>query len=220
MAVKSKVKNSWSKMNGEEMGDLMKAVGTALTGNLTFPTPPTSAANMTTAGNNLQTAYNNRKNGETGKTTYNNLLTASRQILVDEAKYVSDTANGDTNKIASSGFQYTKTTKVPAVIPGQASIKSVDSGGLKVHVVLNAVEAAENYIIVAAEGMDVSLPIFSDNQFKIAAMPQVLHIMPVATFSEEFTNLTKGVELFIRAYAHNSAGIGAASQPVSIIVQN
>ena len=84
-------------------------VETKMTGNLSFPTPDPTLAELKTGREALETAITEAAGGDHAKIFARNLSEAALDdLLVRMAMYVSNTSAGDELKILSSGFELRK----------------------------------------------------------------------------------------------------------------
>ncbi|MBI5217346.1 MAG: hypothetical protein HY958_00250 [Bacteroidia bacterium] len=92
-----------------EKVDFSKNTVTKMTGNSNFPTPDVPLAQITTAANNLETAYNAAQGGGTQLTA---AMHAAEKVLDDllrkQVLYVERIAFGNGNIILGSGFHISK----------------------------------------------------------------------------------------------------------------
>lgn len=108
---------------------LLRYVVSKMTGNPHFATPAVPLADMTTMGDNLETAINKAKHGGLDdRILRNNLVTATQNMLRKQADYVRLTAQGDEAILASSGFELAKTPQ-PVGLPGTPFIRFVRMTG-------------------------------------------------------------------------------------------
>ena len=126
MATYSVLRNYGRKADGD-LGDFGLHIGTKMTGNVNFTTPPFTIASLTTATNNFMASAAASLNGTPADTlNKKNLREALIGLLNQLATYVELVANNDPAKILSSGFSLASTSRTPAV-PGMTSILSVDN---------------------------------------------------------------------------------------------
>jgi hypothetical protein len=122
---KYSVLRNFGRLTEGSLGDFGLHIGTKMTGNTNFTTPPFPIPSLITATNNFNTSVAACVNG-TPLDTVNklNLATALLALLNQLATYVELTANNDPAKILSSGFSLASTSRTP-LAPGMTSISAV-----------------------------------------------------------------------------------------------
>ena len=162
MASYSVLRNYGRKSDGD-LGDFGLHIGTKMTGNANFPTPPFTMASLITATNNFMAGAAACVNGTPADTLNKNNLRAALIALLNQlATYVELTANNDAAKILSSGFSLASTSRTP-VAPGMTSISSVTnvaSGKLGL-----ALAVADNAWVYVVEYTDLTTNVVKTQQF-------------------------------------------------------
>lgn len=116
--MKANIKLSLSKLSAIYLLALLRNVVAKLTGNVSFPTPPVSLANMTTKGDELEAAIEEATEGSKASKEARNLLERDvRDMLYSTAMYVRSLANGDAALLATTGFELAKQPE-PIGVPG------------------------------------------------------------------------------------------------------
>jgi hypothetical protein len=123
--MKNHVLRDYSTKTDGQLGDFGLHIATTLTGNPNFLTPPAVLGSLQTMSNLFNTAVAACVNGTPSQTLAKNTQRTGLIGTLDQlATYVELTANGDPQKILSSGFNLANTSRTTAV-PGMTSILSV-----------------------------------------------------------------------------------------------
>jgi hypothetical protein len=174
---------------------------------LTFATPEVALTLISAAITRLQTAYNNRKNGESAKLEFDNACIALDLLLHQEALYVNGIAKGNDVTILLSGYLVTKngqTKKNKTDAPGAVGTKTPGGGVMKM--LLGKVTDASSYIYViflAAVGQII----VGTNTVRTTTDSI---IVTNGKLRETVTGLPIGVTVTICALTQNSGGISPA----------
>ncbi len=141
--MKNRVLRDYPGKTDGQLGDFGLHIGTSLTGNANFTTPPITPAALTTQSTAFNGSVANAVNGTPAQTLdKNNKRDALIATLDQLAAYVELTANNDAAKIMSSGFSLNNAQRTPAVpeMTSILSVRNVASGklGLDLAVAANA----------------------------------------------------------------------------------
>lgn len=162
MAIYSVLRNYGRKSDGD-LGDFGLHIGTEMTGNANFTTPPFTIASLTTATNKFIAAVAASLHGTPSDTlNKKNLREALIALLNQLATYVELTANNDPAIILSSGFSLASTSRTP-LAPGMTSILSVTnvaSGKLGLELAV-----ADNAWVYVVEYTDLTTNVVKTQQF-------------------------------------------------------
>lgn len=162
MAIYSVLRNYGRKSDGD-LGDFGLHIGTEMTGNANFTTPPFTIASLITATNNFIAAAAASLHGTPSDTLNKKNLREALLVLLNQlATYVELTANNDPAKILSSGFSLASTSRTPQV-PGMTSILSVTnvaSGKLGLEL-----QVADNAWVYVVEYTDLTANVVKTQQF-------------------------------------------------------
>ena len=162
MAIYSVLRNYGRKSDGD-LGDFGLHIGTEMTGNANFTTPPFTIASLTTATNKFIAAAAASLHGTPSDTlNKKNLREALIALLNQLATYVELIANNDPAQILSSGFSLASTSRT-ALVPGMTSILSVTnvaSGKLGLEL-----QVADNAWVYVVEYTDLTTNAVKTQQF-------------------------------------------------------
>ena len=209
---KSKVLHNWNGASPLVISSIMKDTVTGMTGNANFLTPAVLLPGMTTAANRIDTAYNNRENGDAGKVELVNAVNAGIGLLNTQADYVDSTVHGDRAKLVSSGFKATSDVKHPSVVPSQAAAATIKPETGKLKLSTDKVEGADKYHYVLFVGGPGTVNII-DGQMKVSNGPQTTDviIVPAGHLHEEVSGIDALQKVFVGVLAANAAGIAPMS---------
>jgi hypothetical protein len=141
------IKLSLSRLIPSMLLALLRYVVSKMTGNPHFVNPAVPLADMTTMGDNLETAIQKAKHGGLeDRLVRNKIINDSKDMLRKQADYVRLTAQGDPVILASSGFELAKTPE-PIGLPGTPFIRFVRMTGKQgeAEVVWTAQHGADAY---------------------------------------------------------------------------
>ena len=134
---KNKIIRSYHGLSDAQFGDFGLHIANALAGNATFPTPPTTAAALTTQTDAYITAVAACLHGTPSDTLAKNTQRTALITTLDTlATYVELTANNDPAKILSAGFSLQSPATHNPAVPEPSSILAVTneaSGKLRVN---------------------------------------------------------------------------------------
>ena len=192
---------------GLKDGDLVAKAGTVidqLTANVaTFPTPSPAVAVLTTAKDALVRAMGAAE--QRSRSAFNDLRIARKSmkdLIIQEATYVENVANGDEGKIIDGGFEVRK-RPVPSPIPGEPDRVTVAVGSYTGTVQLSyRSKDARSYLIFITE----TDPSLAAAQWTVAG----------STTQREFTveGLASGKAYWFKVSALGTAGESPACEPV------
>lgn len=207
---------SWAKMNGSNMAAFARKIVQKLTGNSKFSSPSVSLKAIGDAADRCESAHSNRKNGEEGKLENEAAIEALSAMLYATASYVNTVAKGDATIIASSGFDASSNTRVPAttpVAPAQVKVKPQVGGILNLSV--DKVAGADSYVYVLYTTENFVECRLIDNQIRVPQNEGEVIIITDGSTREDVRGLIPGTKVFVQALAQNAAG----KSPFSPIVR-
>ena len=140
---------------------LGRNVVTLMTGNTNFTTPNPPLADLTTATNELETAYNNSLDGSrTQKAIMREKEVSFDTVMTNLANYVENIAAGDEIILMSSGMPLRKQKETIGMLETPQDVKlSAGPGAGKLWLRFEKVKGASNYEIQTAyELPDLRLP--------------------------------------------------------------
>ena len=131
----AKVKLDLQNYSITELFEYARNIVTALTGNADFLTPDPALADVTTAADDLETAYNAsqvaRQDSQEKTTIMYDKKDALNKIITRVGLYVENTSDGDTAKIESAGMDVRATAgaSTPPDVPHALSATAGDMEG-------------------------------------------------------------------------------------------
>ncbi|OFY87134.1 MAG: hypothetical protein A3F72_16645 [Bacteroidetes bacterium RIFCSPLOWO2_12_FULL_35_15] len=206
--MKAKVSLKLSKLSGSEKIEKGRHMVTSMTGNSNFTTPFPTLANVTTAINAYETAYNAAQGGGTVLTAYMH----DKEVLLDNiltqlGHYVESSANGIESAILSAGMD----------IKGKGGNRSVGftaaPGKVSGDVILHAKAIGSRGAFIFEKTGDV----LADGTKAIDSSGwQEIGVSLKANFT--VSNLIVGLRYWFRYAAVTKDGQSSWSDPISIIV--
>jgi hypothetical protein len=190
-----------------------------MTGNAYFTTPDVPLANITTAADDLETAYNAAQGGGPAETAAQNAAEAVLDdLLRKEAAYVDRIADGDVVKITSAGFTPTETTLTPVTPPAKPENMKLKHGEQEgtIIVTCDKVENAKGFVTI----------ITPDQAATIAAVGEDVHVSNIPTGlivcvssgrKTTHGSLRSATRYYVRRYAFNAAGRSPDTDVISIV---
>ncbi len=143
----SNIKLSLSKLNPLAILALLRIVVIKMTGNAFFPDPAVALSEMTTAGDELETAISEAKyGGRESKIKRDGALEVVKELLRKQAAYVRSICFGDRAMLASSGYALVKDREPVEELDrpkGEVATGTKSSGEIEVRV--NRVHGAHFY---------------------------------------------------------------------------
>jgi hypothetical protein len=116
------------KTNPEDI-EFARSVVTAMTGNANFPTPLPHLLDVTTAANELETAYTEALGGDVNKKAIQLSKRKTLDALLTKlGAYVQDTSAGDELIIRSAGMEVQSRATPVGVLPAPENLKLTDGG--------------------------------------------------------------------------------------------
>ncbi|MBP7497931.1 MAG: hypothetical protein KA792_09740 [Bacteroidales bacterium] len=140
---------------------LGRNVVTSMTGNVNYTIPNPALADITTAINELETAYNNSLDGSrTSKAILREKVRNFDRVISNLANYVENIAGGDEVILMSSGMPLRKEKETIGMLEVPQDVKlSAGPGAGKLWLRFEKVKGASNYEIqIAYELPDLRLP--------------------------------------------------------------
>lgn len=140
---------------------LGRNVNTLMTGNINYATPNPPLADLVTATDELETAYNNSLDGSrTSKAILREKETIFDRVITNLANYVENAAAGDEIKLLSSGMPLRKDKETIGMLEAPQDVRlSAGPGAGKLWLRYEKVKGAGNYEIqIAYELPDLRLP--------------------------------------------------------------
>ena len=131
---------------------LGRNVNTLMTGNLNYATPNPPLADLVTATDELETAYNNSLDGSrTSKAILREKEAIFDRVITNLANYVENVAAGDEIKLLSSGMPLRKDKETIGMLEAPQDVKlSAGPGAGKLWLRYEKVKGASNYEIQIA----------------------------------------------------------------------
>lgn len=128
--MKINIKRSYKKQKDSVVGETALNVSNKMATNPSFPTPPTSAADLKTQAQLFIAAVGTSLHGTPQDTLHKNALKAALIATLDkQADYVESIANNNPEIIASSGFDLTNSNKTSPAPVGTVTIIGVNNSG-------------------------------------------------------------------------------------------
>ena len=183
---------------------------------LTFALPDVALSKITTATTRLQTAYNNRLNGDEAKIEYDKATDDLDLLLHNQALYVNGIAKGDSAIIAKAGYKFTSSDivkKTITVAPNAASLETNAGGGLKI--TLEKVLNATNYLFVVFLG-EVGTIVVGKNYVQPSLANAI--VIPAAKLVEKLVGIKAGTIVTVFSFTQNAAGISPSGPSASVMV--
>ena len=203
----AKVKLNLQKFSITELFEFARNIVTALTGNADFPTPDPPLADVSTAADNLETAYNNsqvaRQDSQEKTTLMYDLREAITKIVTRLGLYVENTSEGDVAKIQSAGMDV-RDEAGASVVPAVPEGLSATAGDMEGEIDLQwePVSNAKSYAIQQSPDP-----------------PGTWAQAAISTKSKHsITNLTSGDKYWFRVAAVGAGGQSGWSDPATRIV--
>jgi len=185
--------------------DYSKGITLALTGNLTFPTPPVTLADQGTANDSMQAAILAwGPAGNRGSRVQHVSLLDARKVVEENIRnlngYVNGIAAGDQGMIFSAGMVASEVRNPIGPLPAPQNLRSVPSKTLvsgQVQIAFDPVKGARAYVI-----------------FTAAVLTDPWLYLGVTTKASYLTTSTPGRLNYYMVKAVGSAGLGVASDPL------
>ena len=207
---------NWTLNSQLKMISLALNVVSFMTTNVsTFATPDVVLTVLKAAAVRLQTAYNNRLNGDEARIEYENAGIALDNLLHSQATYVNGIAKGSAAIIAQAGYKSSSSVQVRKTIPSApAAARLITNGGGGLKIMLTKVVQATSYIYVVFSGI-VGTVFVGKNYVKpsIAAI-----VITNGKLIEALDGITAGTDVTVIAFAQNTAGISPGGIPASVMV--
>lgn len=214
---KTRVKISWSKSTLLQQAGFARGTVSAMTSNVSFPTPAVTLTAMTAAAARLENAWANRNNGAVARDELENAATDLNDKLHTQAEYVDKIANGIDDIIHSAGFASTKPASdrlgrvaAPAA-PTAPVLNSVAGGSIKATVDAVAGTKLYCFILVLDGSFTVSI---ANGQINVPAGCNAF-IINSTKRTTVFTNLPTLKPVQVAAMVINSGGVSNLSTVVT-----
>jgi hypothetical protein len=144
--MQAKINIGFSRIPDGDLDEKAKHIITSLTGNANFPTPSPTLATVQTALDEYEDALA-LDQSPTRTATVEVKREMLENLLQQLGVYVSTTANGDKDKLVTSGFEMRKDptqTEADVAAPANLRLKSTGTTG-EVQLLCDAVDRARNY---------------------------------------------------------------------------
>jgi len=209
-----KVKVSWLKTQSLKMAGFAHGTVTKMTDNTNFPSPAIDLTVIDAAASRVETAWANRKNGQSAKDELTNAQNDLNAKLHTQANYVTQTAAGNVTIIHSGGWESTKSDKTPSTIPNATNtpvITSLSGGGIKSKVLTISGATTYTHILVIDGDFNVTI------QNGIITVPAgtIAYIITGGKTTEIFPGLTPLKKVYVAVIANNAAGSSSLSPVAS-----
>ena len=181
----------------------------------TYATPDVVLTVLKDAATRLQTAYNNRLNGDDARREYVAAAENLDLLLHNQAIYVNGVAKGSAAKIALSGFDSTTNDRVKknkTAAPGPVDLQTPGGGLLKLKV--GAVTDADSYIYIIF--LDVVSIITVGANYVRTTTDSI--IITKRNLSEIIEGLTIGITVTVVALTQNAGGISPAGPSTTKLI--
>ena len=215
-AIVIKVLHSWHRKKALEISSLGKSTAKSMTGNSNFTTPAVPLTDMDAAAKRVSTAWNDRKNGDGGKTELKAALKDLRTKLLKQANYVDSIAQGKKEIILSAAFEATSGESHPAVELGQPNPAQtkVSSGGM-VRMKTKRVPGATSYcwVVFLTAVCDIKI---AGNHIILPPDNGGTIIIPTGGSIETISGLAPLKKIFAGVMARNAAGLSSMSAIVEV----
>lgn len=189
---KSKIITGFSKKSDSELDLKSQQITTQMTGNAYFATPIPTLVEVNTAESEFATSLINSANGNTNDTaTKNKKRKVLESLLHRLGLYVELTADGDEDKLFSSGYDLQKEKETVGILPKPENLKvnnGVNPGSVKVSI--NSIAGADSYLCQFTEA-----PVTETSTWVV---------LPSTKATINIDGLTSG-----KKYAFKIAGVGA-----------
>ncbi len=203
----SRVKIGFSKLTVPEQVERSRLIITAMTGNVNYTTPSPALAVMSTATDDLETAYNESRGRDKDKTAIMRLRREELLFLINQlASYVQLTSDGDEEKILSSGFDVRGVNTSHPVTAGPVNNVRLMDGSVSGSVKIDWDEADDAVIYVIVMSLT---PEFTDDDFKGCTTKT----------QKEIGGLNPGTRYWVKVTALGREFPGTSSEAVSILVR-
>jgi len=183
----------------------------------TFTNPTVPIAALQKVNDNLKTTAAAAIKGGTSATA--NMYAAEKvwdDTFEEHAVYVDGIAQGDATIIGQSGFDATVTETTPGTIPGDVSIKNINTNktGGSIYIDVHPVTGASGYIYIVSS--DATPPVITNGQILAAANTKVLSFVINTHHTLDINNLPAKSTVYITIAAFNNIGFGNLSAPVAV----
>jgi hypothetical protein len=223
--MKTKTSLRLDKLNVSSKITFARDIVTAMTGNVSFPSPVPALSVITQAAADLENALNNPLMGGVAKTT---LVHTKEVYLCDQltllAFYVDNTAQGDANLILSSGMPLRAAraashipdapqnlSAVNTTVEGEIRLKWDNVANARVYVI----EISDDAAAIQPTPLPSGEPVVNTTARSFITWTQV---DIVAHTKYNVTGLTSGIKYAVRVYAVGAKGKSNCSVPVMVKV--
>ncbi len=198
----SRVKIDFNKPVTEQVAK-SRDLQTKITANPNYVTPIPSLAEIKTATDALESAYNDALNGDRAKkATMRITRKALKELIVKLADYVQITSDGDETKILSSGFGVRKQPSPASVPSTPVDVKvTATEFDYALDITAKSVKGAKSYV----------LEMCADPLVEANFKPEEMGTKP----SMRVKDLNQGTKYWFRLLAINAAGKSGWSVPQS-----
>lgn len=200
--------------------DFAKNNVTKMNGNPVYPTPAVPYATYQNAAVDLETKYNAAQIGGPEQTAAQD---AAELVLNDlmrkQATYVDSVADGNDTKIRSAGFEPTSATSTPSVVPDKVQNVALTHGAQS-GTILKTNDKQDNvraWVTMLMTNTNMSVAIEND-MIVVTSGVDKLYIDVSTDRNREYADLTSGTKMYAETFAINTAGKGANSDRISIMV--
>jgi hypothetical protein len=210
-----KAKLELQKKTVADLIQLARHIVLMMTGNVNFTTPNPALADITAKALALETAYEASLEGNHAKVAESNQLKQDlKHLLSFLAMYVNNIAQGDVQKIFSSGMELSKDSEPVGMLPAPGDVRlEKGSNEGKIFVRFTKVENAKSYEIDYSESAETQLNL-PDN---LEDIPWE-HAGTSTGTKFEITGLSSGNRILVRVAAVNAEGQGTWSDPATMVV--
>jgi hypothetical protein len=212
-----------------ELIQLAKRIVTMMTGNVNFTTPLPALVDITAKITALEAAYEDSQSGNHAKVAeMHQLTTELKHMLSFLASYVNNIAQGNEQKIFSSGMEVSKDPEHTGLLPAPADVRllSGPNAGM-VEVRFGKVANAKSYEIESFESGAIP-PVQTGGQQTqpVAGINLGINLEDIPWEQSGISTQTKfiieglapGNRIIVRVVAVNTEGKGTWSDPATMIV--
>jgi len=203
----AKIKIGFTGLNVPQQIERARLIVTSMTGNTNYTTPSPALAQITTAANALETAYNEATGRDKNKVIARNLRRKELLFLISqEAAYVQEASGGDEEKILSSGFDVRGASTPHSDTAGEVTNVRLSDGSVsgKIRIDWDRADNAVMHVVMASK----------DSDFTNAEPKGV-----TTKTRKEIGGYDAGTRVWVRVIALGREAWGTPSEPHNMIVR-
>ncbi len=203
----AKLKMSFDKLTVPLQIERARQIINSMTGNVNFATPNPTLAEVTTANNALETAFNESRNRDKNKIASMRLRRTELLFLITQlAAYVQEASGGNEEKIRSSGFGVRRANTPKPVVAGEVTNVRLKDGSNSGSIVVDWDKASDAIIYIIS--------------VRTEGEPEPVGFKGVTTKTQkEIDGLTPGKNYLVTVRALGREEAGPVSDPAYIIAR-